>query len=159
MNGYKKSLIKKIIFIVLTAFCISFIFMQSLKPATQSSQESGRVLEILNNITEFLGFGSVFTSAVVRKFAHFMEFAVLSGCSFGMYKSFLNKFLSVVLLTASTYTLVAITDECIQLFSAGRACQFTDVVIDFCGGSVALLIATIVLFFMNKSKVKEGYKE
>ena len=146
--------IKRITFVVLSILCVAFIFSQSLLPATQSSKESGFVLSILNGFTEAIGLGTVFNGHIVRKLAHFFEFAVLSGVLFCTYKQFFSKIINVCVITSATYLCVAIMDEFIQLFSDGRACSFKDVLIDFSGGTVTLMVFVIVSAFLNRKNKK-----
>ncbi len=153
MNKYKNINIKRVVFTILSVFCIGIIFTQSLLPAGKSSQESSKILELLNGITEFLGMGRLFTHNLVRKCAHFAEFAVLSACLFGMYRTYIQSLLKISLFTSASYFIVAVIDECIQMFSPGRACQFTDVLVDCAGGTCALLFLTVICVQIGKRKL------
>lgn len=143
---------KKVIFSFLSISLVAFIFTQSCLPASKSSAESGFVLSVLNSISEFFGLGSVFDGHAVRKLAHFLEFSVLSGVLFFTYKLFFKKLCTAYIITVTTYLSVAVIDECIQLFSEGRSCQLTDVLIDFSGGTVALLFILIIHFVFRFRK-------
>ncbi len=152
----KKILVFRILAIISTALIAAFIFSQSMLPATSSSAESGRVLQFLNGILENIGLTPFFTQGLVRKIAHFIEFGV-----FGiMLCSTLNLFkikMSFSALFALGGTLfVAITDECIQLFSAGRSFQIRDILLDTCGGFVFISVLTAIMFFVNRKKMKKS---
>lgn len=146
----KKTLHKRIFFTILTVFSVCFIFSQSLMNGSKSGSESGRFLAFLNSITDFLGFGEIFTHSFVRKCAHFTEFAVLSFSAFFMYKSYLHSRVKTVIFTIVTFVSVAVTDEIIQYFVPERACQFTDVLIDSLGGIVAVVLSVIIITFSAK---------
>lgn len=147
-----KSNLKRVLFTMITAFCVGFIFSRSLMPGNKSGEESSKILMILNSISEFFGFGTVFTHNFVRKCAHFTEFAILALMAFNMYKSYALKIKMVALLTVCSYFLVAMVDETIQFFVPGRACQFTDVIIDFTGGTLGMIICIVIYFFVNRRK-------
>ena len=85
MKTNKKLYVKRVIYTALVLMCVCFIFSQSALSAGESSQESGRILRLLNNIARWFGCENLFTDFFVRKLAHFSEFAVLSFFSFCMY--------------------------------------------------------------------------
>ena len=150
MKTNKKLYVKRVIYTALVLMCVCFIFSQSALSAGESSQESGRILRLLNNIARWFGCENLFTDFFVRKLAHFSEFAVLSFFSFCMYKQYVGKLRSQALFTTLTFVFVAVADECIQLFSYGRACRFADVLIDSAGGVCALLFISIFYIVRNK---------
>ena len=76
MNG-KKRKTAAVAVAILTVLQLAFIFSQSILDAPSSSEESSFVLKIVTPVFEiFVGRGNV-TEALVRKAAHFTEFAVL----------------------------------------------------------------------------------
>lgn len=85
---------------------------------------------------------------IVRKSAHFLEFAGLSlllcgafTCSCGRKKMVLG------LVIASAY---AATDEVHQIFVDGRSCQFSDWVLDTCGAIVGFVFFALVFFLAER---------
>ncbi len=89
-------------------------------------------------------------SFVVRKLAHFSEFAFLG-------------FMLIVHTTVGEYmfrtplsiligVVYAMTDEFHQSFVGGRAMQITDVLIDSCGVITGVLFAIFVFFIISKIK-------
>ena len=73
-NMKRKSLTIKLILLV---FIILFIWTRSMKPATASDEESGRIMQMIAPLLEiFVGKGNV-TMHLVRKLAHMAEFAIL----------------------------------------------------------------------------------
>lgn len=115
-----------------------FIWAQSLLPGEVSGQESGFFARLL---AALFGLESLPTwlHALVRKAAHFTEFAVLGGLwsGYGRRRSLRWSWL---------YGLaVAATDECLQFIQPDRGPAVMDVAIDyagyFCGWLVVFLVA------------------
>ena len=153
-----KKLLFRIITTSLLVLTVAFILSNSLKTATESSAQSGKVQAFLQNTVNVLlpNNPPTVTSSFVRKTAHFCEFALLGFVAFFTYISYTDnkKFLFTVLLFG---LLIAILDEIIQLFVSGRAGQVTDVLLDFSGhffGSVAAFIIYIVVLKIIKSKIE-----
>ena len=144
---------------IVSIFWIFFIFSNSAETATESNDKSYDVVEIIVEKVLREDFQSKSKSEIsvinnfIRKFAHFSEFAVFSlfaVLSFWAWN--LKKNLRYFLPVAAAF-LVACTDEIIQYFVPGRACRFTDVLIDT-GGAVFLVVVLIslkLLFLKFKS--------
>ena len=128
------------------------IFWLSSRTATESSEQSGVIVEFLRKI-----FGdNVFTDFIVRKSAHCLEFTGLSflfNLSLYVTKNKPSYFFAVML--TSIY---AATDEFHQLFVEGRSCQITDWAIDTAGailGALGFLVILSIIKKLNKtSKAK-----
>lgn len=147
---------KRVAFTILTVILTVFIFAQSILPAETSSKESGWVLNFLNSITEFFGLGSIFTSHVVRKLAHFTEFAFLGvffRLSINTYKPMAFKQYIITLMGCLS---IAVCDECIQLFSPGRAGRLSDVMIDFSGSLFGVTLITLFIVFTVKQRTNKN---
>ena len=112
------------IFWALTVLWILVIWGQSALPAAKSSAESGRVLMWVRQF--FPGA----TMHLVRKGAHFAEYAVLGALLLGATEG--GRFRTLAFPAAFGVS-VAGADELIQIFSAGRSCQLSDVALDFAG--------------------------
>lgn len=125
------------------------IFWLSSRTATESSQQSGLILEWLK---EHFG-DNFFTDFIVRKSAHFLEFAGLGFLfNISFYQSKKKKMLIVSLLASSLY---ALSDEIHQLFVEGRSCQISDWLLDSCGalfGTIAFLVLFAVINAVIKRK-------
>lgn len=136
----------------LTVICMGVIFWLSSRTATESSEQSGVIVEFLRKI-----FGdNVFTDFIVRKAAHCLEFTGLSflfNLSLYVTKNKPLYFFAVIL--TSIY---AATDEFHQLFVEGRSCQITDWAIDTAGailGALGFLVILLIIKKLNKtSKAK-----
>lgn len=124
------------VWILICILWICFIFFQSAQNATASSAASEGIRSSLNDLLSRLGFGFHFSSVLIRKLAHFTEYAILGTLLFFgvlLYPFFKSKPWYSALVGA----LIACTDEGIQFFSPGRHPHYLDVFIDFLGVSTA----------------------
>lgn len=127
---------------------MGLVFFFSARTADESSKQSNFIFNILVSL-----FGSEeLTETVVRKAAHFSEFALLCFLfNFSFYFSYDKKpkrILSLVLTSA-----YAVTDEIHQIFVEGRSCQFFDWAIDTAGAAAGLLAFMIIIWAVNKCTV------
>lgn len=132
------------------AFVIGFIFFNSLLSDAQSSSISVLVSQFFRpvlNPFQVIAPGSY--RKLIRKLAHFVEFAVLGGClGFGAQKlKFKGKWVIAVVLAL----VIACSDEIIQSFSADRTNSVFDVCIDL-AGAVCGMIAVSLLKKYNKQR-------
>lgn len=155
MKIHKKHMILRCVTTIITLSIICFIFYQSIKPADKSSSDSSKVLNILNYLASLIGLDNPFSHYVVRKLAHFVEFAVL-GVSFSfMYNSYMKNNKIIFFFSITSSALIAVCDECIQLLSDGRACQFKDMCIDTAGALCGCVFVVLVLFVIRSLKYKK----
>ena len=84
------------------------------------------------------------TNFIVRKAAHFSEYAVLGIISWGFFSARLRERGRAPFPIAFLVALVPLCDEGIQLFVPGRSGQLTDVLIDLSGVCFGALLATIL---------------
>ncbi len=120
--------------------CMGIIFYFSAQPASVSQSMSDRFAFLLR-----LPFGSF----IVRKGAHFLEFAGLSVLVFNaLYRTF-GKFrpFAAFAITAA----YGVTDEIHQIFVEGRACRFFDWLVD-CSGAAAALIFVCLIILISRNK-------
>lgn len=129
---------------------MGFIFCMSLNNAEESKALSDSLSQKLIN---FLGIN--IPKVILRKGAHFVEFAGLGLCLCNaLYASFGHRLTPVFALVGSV--IYAISDEVHQIFSEGRACRITDVLIDSAG---ALLGIIIVFIIIKERRNKNGSTE
>ncbi len=152
---HKKQIFSRYVTTIISVIILAFIFFQSIKSANQSSTDSGRVLTFLNSLASLVGLDNPFTHEGVRTLAHFGEFSVLGMALSAMYSTYLNKHTSVLLLSVGSSVLTAVIDECIQLFSDGRAFQFKDICIDIAGALCGCIFIVLLLFIYWKRKIKK----
>ena len=81
----------------------------------------------------------------IRKFAHGFEFFVLALLIFLTLKSFNIKSREVIIYTLFIVLLYAVIDEYRQLYIPGRNSNVRDVVIDFIGGIVGVIISQFII--------------
>ncbi len=142
----KRLSIFQIVLIVLT---VLFIFSNSMKTSETSANSSEKVTEIIKPPVEtIVGEGKV-TDHLVRKLAHFTEFALL-GVQLALY------FKKLSLFPLFSSLLIAVTDETIQIFY-DRGSQVADIWIDYAGalfGFFVVLGIFVLIKAIAKSKKK-----
>lgn len=80
---------------------------------------------------------------IVRKLAHFFDYAVLGGLAFWMFKEFRLTFWNQVIYSLFMTLSVAVMDEYLQSFVA-RTSSVSDILIDFIGGITGILILYLI---------------
>ena len=152
--------------ILLTLLWLSFIYGNSLKTGEQSSEQSGKVHEVVNEVAQSVGIEKPISEHTVRTSAHFFEFAVLGGLicldlwAFRIV-SLKKKLHTSVLLSLTSLpicSLLASIDELLQKTSKGRGPSATDVLIDTAGSATAILLF-ILAFSLLRSAVKKRQKQ
>lgn len=120
--------------------CMVAIFCFSHQPADKSQQLSDNFAFLLR-----LPFGSF----IVRKGAHFIEFAGL--CALICNALYLTFGFNRPIISFAATAVYAAADEIHQLFVEGRACRFFDWLVDCIGALTALLVIYFIfLIFKNK---------
>ena len=140
--------------LLLTLLWLGFIFSNSLKDAAASSEQSGKVHEIVNEVASAIGVEEPISEESVRTLAHLTEFAILGTLlcldiwALGLSPFYAKHRFDVLwLLTAlPACFLLACIDEILQTFAEGRACDFRDVLTDTEGA--ALGVAVFLGFFL-----------
>ncbi len=115
---------------------IIFIFCRSLKPAEISSLESQWVLELLQRLCPF-----DLSMRVIRKLAHFTEFAILGALAGLLFEGWFKGLFSGLLLAVMAGVIIALCDETIQLFVPGRTGRVPDVWLDIAGAFTGAVLA------------------
>ena len=154
------------LFLALTLGVQIFIFVNSLQDGETSAAQSGQVVEIVRPAyVEILPKVNVPPTEenihhYVRKTAHFTEFFALGVVSFLSVLFFLpagkKKFL--LLLSPLLCLLTAAADETIQIFSAGRGPQWSDVLLDFTGALAGILLTAVAALIVHAVRRKRADK-
>ena len=118
-----------------TALWLWFIYARSAQPAAVSHEESGAVLGLLRRVLPFVDM------LLVRKLAHFTEYAVL-GALLWLDWRLLGR--DGLLLPLGAGLLFAAGDELLQTFIPGRSGELLDVLLDFSGVLAAVLPARLI---------------
>ncbi len=151
------------IFGVLILVMMGVIFWFSSMNAAQSSEASGRVTEIAIQIV-YPDYPTLpaqqrrgayrLMERIVRKSAHFSEYAVL-GCLFALFFcTFSFRYRPAAAWGCAT--LYAMSDELHQAFVAGRGAMITDVVIDSAGAACGILLAVIGMLLAVRIRRPRG---
>lgn len=139
---YKKN---RIIFswIILVIWMI-FIFYMSAQPADISNSQSGFVIKLLKSIgIDSSGNNIGLLTTIVRKGAHFSEYAILGLLSYNVMKNYFTKKRARIVAVLIVF-FYACSDEFHQLFVSGRAGKITDVIIDTSGGIFSVLVIWMI---------------
>lgn len=123
----------------LLAGALLFIWGNSLLPADLSGALSGWLHDVLTAILPG-GTGASGGDGLLRKLAHFTEFALLGGVLCRLFRIRGESFPVSVALSLGCGFFAACVDELLQHFSPGRAPSFRDVCIDFAGVLVGTLL-------------------
>ena len=149
---------KKIVLWLLVLLWMSVIFSFSAQKAVESQGESDGIVEKIvavfikdyNSMSDSQKLEITGTlSTVTRKGAHMTEYfilGVLIYSAFNLYKIRKSRKIIISLLLSLLYS---VSDEIHQNFVSGRACRFTDVLIDFSG-----ILFGVLLFSIIYSKIK-----
>ncbi len=127
---------------VLVAVCMGVIFF--------FSSQDGSTSQALSDGFKII-FGIPVKITVIRKTAHFLEFAGLAFLVFmalrhtcGYNRPFVSFFITAA---------YAVTDEIHQLFVEGRACRIFDIFIDSCGAVSAILFMMFIFYVLEKGRL------
>lgn len=152
---------RKIILWIALVYMSTVIFGFSSDTAAESSGLSEKIakstVKTIEKVIEIDGeqrenlFGIV--HILVRKSAHFAEFAVLGVLSFLLAHSYPISVRLCIVLSLGYCLLFAVSDEVHQLFIDGRAGRISDVLIDFLGSVSAVMAIVGILCLKKKKKV------
>ena len=150
------------IIIVIALIINLFILVNAFIPAGPSTSESNWIVEPIKEVTNAIkpntinetNIGTV--SSVVRKLVGHFSLFLVSGVFTSLSLIYIRKELYEKLwlffvFSCSFGLFLAILTEIIQLFIPGRSGEIGDVLIDFSGYLVALIIIFIILFIKKKN--------
>ena len=155
----------QILFMILTIAIMVTIFVLSSEAAEESSDTSSTLTKVAVVIIDRNYYQEPpeiqqeiwhKASFIVRKLAHFSIYAALGFCAsftVGRRRLFTLKSLGVIV----SGFLYAASDEFHQSFSAGRSCEFRDMMIDTGGVTAGMLISLvfmgIIAFIIRKKRI------
>ena len=132
--------------LLLLVLQMTLIFTMSSFGSDSSNAQSNQIIHVLHqvfpNLSHTSGPDASVLTFIVRKTAHFTEYAILGILFYFFYRQTLpqkNGLRLFVLAILSSF-LYACTDEIHQLFVPGRSGQFTDVLVDTLGASFGCTI-------------------
>ena len=148
----------QIVFALLTVACMVLIFCFSMEDADRSSETSGNITEIVVNAVvrdydelpadEKL---SIMAKAdhIIRKSAHFSVYLLLGALAALTVDPRRLSRVKICGVIAFCF-LYACSDELHQYFVPGRACMFTDVLIDTGGSCVGTLLSLLIILLIKR---------
>ena len=140
--------------ILLTAV-LAFIWGNSAMPGKESGALSGWLVAFLDKLFPFLSLNSENGIHLIRKLAHFSEFAALGFLLSWLFGMISKRQLWAWTLPALCGIAAACIDETIQIFSPGRYCSIVDVCIDSSGvitGMIVLLLGYAVIKRLHRKQ-------
>ena len=153
MNAGKRRFYTRLLWTLLV-LTLCFIWGNSLLPRRESSQISGRLLELLRPLFQALKLDHI-TEHVLRKLAHFSEFAALGAELAGLFFLKRGRRLRSAVGAALCALGTAALDECLQFLSA-RAPMLKDVLLDFAGAVSGIALLTLLTSWISKRNRKNG---
>ncbi len=154
-NSWRDGGVSKFVWLVALVLWVGFIWGHSLMPGVRSSAESASAVSFLHPILSALGIvDEGLATHVVRKSAHFCEFAVLGALAVGTMRSWFGDSPWKWRLVALVWLVVPCVDETLQRFVPEREGKPTDVLIDLAGGALGILIAWLVERHMTQRPIQ-----
>lgn len=155
-----KKAVWRVVLAIAIIITLSFIWSSSLENSEESSDKSSAVVEVVKPIVDPQDKieDDLFVS-IVRKLAHFSEFALLGFEVYLFCKTFDKRkgtALPYFVIPIGSSFVCAVTDELLQLTSEGRSCEFTDMMIDLAGIVAGVFISAVLYFAINKISEKAG---
>ena len=162
--------VKWILRAVLTALCavtVGFILYNSLQTAQESTEQSTTVVVMVQQAVAVIAPEAPIVTAtgedfdrlhsIVRSLAHFSEYTLLGALGGWCCLSYTlrRKFLVIPALGGAG---LAVLDECLQMFTAGRGAQFTDILLDIFGGLCGLAFAVLSVWIVIKIMRRKRYE-
>ena len=139
---------------------VLFIFSNSMKNADLSSADSGAVLRLVQQVLAAGGVdGTIITEHVIRKTAHFTEYAALGILLCLCFRTYVLPLHSRVLSQVLAGLLVPFADETIQLFVAGRSGQISDVWLDCAGVAFGTILFAAAAWIVSRTGAKKRDKK
>lgn len=144
---------KKKIYILnaLIVIMLIFIWGHSMVPAVQSSEESGYWATYLIPILKMFVGEKLATEYLVRKLAHFSEYAVFGFIVSLRVRQSQKLDIKLIGKAEGASFLTAFLDESIQVLS-GRGPMITDVWIDSFGAFTGILLCSLIVFVAERRK-------
>lgn len=163
----KRTKLRLVLCCLYLAAVLGFIWGNSLMPGKESGELSGWVCSLVNTVLALLRIDTELGVHLLRKAAHFTEFAALGvgfGWLFGMifrhrsrskpqwYR--FGRYYLPLLCGAGA----ACVDECIQIISPDRCCSIWDMALDTYGVIIGIALVTVghLLVKLLKEKIQRN---
>ena len=150
----------KLVCIILMSVILLFIFGNSVLDSDTSAMISDKVADVIDAI-----FGDGIADSlddetedlVVRKIAHFVEFASLGAVAFVLVLSVIKNIRIRIVVLALGGLCVSLFDETIQIFS-GRGSMIKDVWLDFAGYAFGVVCVAAIFWIFFRCREKKSAK-
>lgn len=130
---------------------IALIWGNSMVPGDGSSSISLMVVDAVRSFLDTISLPSAWvTNFLVRKTAHFTEYAVLGVLVCQALDPHGRAFQRRALVIAAVLMLIPSMDETIQLFVSGRTGQVADVLLDCCGAATGTGLRNLVIHLRRR---------
>ena len=156
----------RVLCLILTVAWLCVIFGNSTDSGEQSSEKSGAVHEIVNEVAQSVGIREEITESAIRTSAHFSSFAILSVLlcfdislffSLSPASPLTARFALLGAALPISAALAAI-DEWIQSFSPGRATELLDVGVDTLGALCGLCTFALCFLLLRAFAIRRAQK-
>ena len=146
-----------VLFLILAALVLSFIFYNSTRTGVQSDGASKGLMSAILAIIDPRGvLDTGIVHFIIRKAAHFTEFFAYGVCLCGAAIAFEDIIKAPrVSLTLLVALVSAVCDELIQEFTAARSASPKDIVLDFFGALCGVLLSRLITKAIRKRRVKK----
>ena len=144
--------LKKIVYLIVTILVVMFIFYNSIQNGESSSNASTTVLNFINNIINSIGLNFKLEGYFIRKLAHFVEFFTLGAFLMLTFEAFTNKIFSIIGFPMFLAIFIPVIDEYIQIYSDGRTSSVKDVLLDFFGAMIGIIIVSLCFVYKKNKK-------
>jgi VanZ family protein len=151
----KIRIVWRVITTLACALMLLFIFSNSLQTAEASSKQSLAMVDTIQDVASVIapqspiatatGAEFDFLHACIRNIAHFLEYALLGSCAFGLFLSY-SRGKRYAFFPVAFACLTAVFDEFTQTLSDGRAAEWTDFLVDSVGVLAGSVFALVVFF-------------
>ncbi len=164
-NGGLQSTRARVLLTALTAGMMVLIFFFSTETAEQSDETSGMITQQMITILypDFPDYPDVqqqemydHVQLVVRKTAHFTEYALLGLLMRLCLESWFGRRNKLSPAALAAGTVYACTDEIHQIMTDGRSGQWNDVLIDSVGVLTGVLVIAWILRLIRERKAQKG---
>lgn len=135
----KGIIIRRIFSLILLVMWLYFIYSMSASPAVKSTNQSGIFVSLIMNLLHTNN--KFMVTLIVRKLAHYIEYFILGIVTINCFLSFNKKKIIIMLLFC---LVVAVLDECHQLFVPGRSFGYFDICIDFLGSFSCIYLSKLL---------------
>ncbi len=125
---------------ILMLLWMFLIFLMSSFDATESTNQSNFIVNIITNIFKIENIELL--SFIIRKLAHFTEYLILGLLVANMFTK--NNINNLYLISIILCIIYATSDEIHQLFVPGRACQLRDILIDSIGSITGVYLYKLI---------------